>query len=486
MSAATRILTPNFYKGSPQEAMETTFAVQSQYYPDHNLDLPNSNMLDFGMCLASAKESRGKCSSIPATERGMICQRAADLLANAWTQQDLDNIVMLQGTPIRSVRTQAAYATTLMRAIGVGTLDCYLPEGNILYRDSQDGRVALLPNEGIAAAFLPPNHVAEAASILANAVMAGATIIIKPSQHEPRTAIMTAEALTKAGYPSGGINVLHWDTSRPESASYTANIIRKTNRHIYMGEAESAASILAGAAPTSRSIIFSTGRSKAIVDQGCDLEKVAERLAYGALHWTNTCVATKTAIIVGERDYNTLCELLSRRFNDANVGDPLDENTEIGYAPTLILDQIESLVNASRQFDNAEILLPYERISAHQMRPLLMSVNINDPESPFATQEMPYTLTLVKADSIDEAVGFVNSAAKHAPEQRVMAVSIYTPAKSLGEYLSRDVNCDAITRLRAATICHNRPSIDFSPYLPHEAKDLVAFLSNPTNMTEGR
>ena len=479
-------LVVNNYFGKAQEPLsQEFFTVKSHFFPNYAIQVANSNKLDFGDCLAESRKADALCADLSLEERCEVLSAAADKFSVS--ESEAEHLVKMTGMPISSVKRHVIYARELL---------AHVPESVRLHHESFAGTLGqaigkhgyelLLPRRGMVTAFIPPNDPAEAAFIFAHTVMSGSSIILKPSRQEPYFAVKLAELITeKGGYPAGGLNVIHWDTNDPGRAHLKHGMIYDTDSLVFMGDIATAAGMLRSNVELWNFCVFAAGKSKAIVDEGANLEAVADDLTYSSLDWTNSCVTTKAAVVVGKENAEILTRYLAERFKRMAVGSPLDAKTQIGYVEPEVLQDMEKVMRAQRDFGLVDFVLPFERIGEYQMRPMLVTAASSDPELVFFKEELPYTLAIVPVDSFGEAVNFVNRSVEHLGERSIMATSLYARAKTFREFVAQESKkYAALKRLASSMIFYNKPSLDLSPYLNHQGINLTRFLSRPLTIVE--
>lgn len=456
-----------------------TFKVRSPF-SGCTVELPASTLLDIGDALAAARAAMPACMSMSVEEKGRILRSAAKRLS--FSGEELSHLVEMQGMPVTQVRARVAYAGTLLSSMVEGGVMRHGVVDGRLGHCFQDGTEYRLAPQGIVSALIPPNDPAEAAYVMAHVVAAGAAIVLKPSQREPFAALKTAEVITDAGYTAGGINVVHWDSGAPANGELLDALLKRTDYRIFMGDKVRADELLPR---EGNNCVFSAGSSKAIVAEGVDIETVAGLLTQGALGWANNCVTTRTAVVVGEEQADDLSAKLKGLFEAKVVGSPFEERTEIGYIDPGVIDKIANVMTTMREFQGAKVVLPLTRVSSNQMGPVLVRLSDNDPESPFATKELPYCLAVVAVPSFQDAVSFIDRSAREVGGGAFMAVSIYAPFNSYAEFSrQRPVYAGLVDRMRTHMVFYNRPSLQLSPYLGHQGIDLTTFLTRSRPVVE--
>ena len=189
---------------------------------------------------------------------------------------------------------------------------------------------------GVVAAIIPWNYpVITAVWKIAPALLAGNTMVLKPSPFTPLATLKMAELL-KDVIPSGVLNVVSggdelgaWMTSHP--------VVRKI---AFTGSIATGKSVAAAAAPDLKRVTLELGgNDPAIVLPDADPEAISERLFRAAFENSGqVCVAVKR-VYVPEQHYARLAEELVRIAGAVKLGNGLDDSTELGP------------VNNDRQFE---------------------------------------------------------------------------------------------------------------------------------------
>ncbi len=171
--------------------------------------------------------------------------------------------------------------------------------------------------------------VALVTGMTAGALVAGNTVVLKPSEHAPRSGALVAEAFAAAGLPEGVIGVVHGggDTGRAlaegaiDGVVFTgsAEVGRALGRHFQAG---------AYARPA---ITEMGGKNPAIVAASADIEAAAAGIASSAYGFSGQkCSACSRAIVVGDAAHDALVAALHARAAELRLGDPGDRDAFTG------------------------------------------------------------------------------------------------------------------------------------------------------------
>jgi glyceraldehyde-3-phosphate dehydrogenase (NADP+) len=189
-------------------------------------------------------------------------------------------------------------------------------------RRAEVRRVPLGPIAGITPFNFPLNLVAHK---VAPALAAGNPIIIRPASQTPLAALILAEIVYASGWPKDGFAVLPstTDTARPLVEDDRIKLLTFTGSPV-VGWG------LKGRAGRKRVTLELGGNAAVIVNDDADVAYAAERIAWGG--FTNagqTCISVQR-VYVHEQVYDEFVRELVQRVEALQVGDPLDEATDVG------------------------------------------------------------------------------------------------------------------------------------------------------------
>ncbi len=182
------------------------------------------------------------------------------------------------------------------------------------------------------------------------AIVAGNTVILKPSSDSPVIAWKFFEALEQAGLPAGVASFLPGPGAKAGNALVAHPLTRFVaftgSKEVGLGINELAAKHQAGQIWIKRVIAEMGGKDSIIVDGEVDVEAAVEGVAASAFGYQGQkCSACSRAIVV-DAVYDAFVEKLQRRVESIKVGDPADPETYMGpvineRARKSILDYIE-------------------------------------------------------------------------------------------------------------------------------------------------
>jgi aldehyde dehydrogenase (NAD+) len=160
------------------------------------------------------------------------------------------------------------------------------------------------------------------------ALAAGCTIVLKPSQHSPLSALLFAEAVDEAGLPAGVFNMLNGAGSALGGAFATHPLIDMVS---LTGSTAVGGVVGAAAAPGIKRVSLELGgKSANIVFGDVDVEKVVRSGVFGVMHNSGQSCNAPTRMLVAQEIYDEAVEIAARAADSIAVGDPTDEATFMG------------------------------------------------------------------------------------------------------------------------------------------------------------
>jgi betaine-aldehyde dehydrogenase len=181
---------------------------------------------------------------------------------------------------------------------------------------------------GVVAAICPFNFpLMMAAWKVGPSLAAGCTIVVKPSEFTPFSALCLADAALAAGIPPGVINVV--TGGGDVGAALTAHAL--VNKVTFTGSVPTGAKVMAAAAPDIKRVTLELGgKSPAIVFADADIEKAIEWIFFG-FAWNAGMICSATArLLVHESVAPALVTRLAAAAGRVKAAGPFDEGSELG------------------------------------------------------------------------------------------------------------------------------------------------------------
>ncbi|MFZ0814662.1 MAG: aldehyde dehydrogenase family protein [Candidatus Sulfotelmatobacter sp.] len=178
---------------------------------------------------------------------------------------------------------------------------------------------------------------------IAPALATGNTVVLKPAEFTPLTALAFAELCQEIDLPAGVVNIVTGDGSTGEALVKHAGV----DKIAFTGSTEVGRAIRAATAKSHKKISLELGgKSPFVVFEDADLDSAVEGLVDGI--WLNqgqVCCAG-SRLLMQESIAETLIEKIRDRMNTLRVGSPLDKAVDIGAIVAQVqLDRIRRLVD---------------------------------------------------------------------------------------------------------------------------------------------
>ena len=187
---------------------------------------------------------------------------------------------------------------------------------------------------------------------IAPALAAGNTVVLKPAETTPLTALLFCDVLRQAELPPGVVNILTGD------GRAGAELVKHpgVDKIAFTGSTEVGKAIQRELAGTKKKLTLELGGKAAnVVFDDAPLDQAIEGIVNGIYFNQGHVCCAGSRLLVQESIYEPVIEKLKRRLTTLRVGDPLDKNTDVGAINSRQqLDKITELVAAGKD-EGAEI-----------------------------------------------------------------------------------------------------------------------------------
>jgi aldehyde dehydrogenase (NAD+) len=169
---------------------------------------------------------------------------------------------------------------------------------------------------------------------VAPALAAGCTIVIKPAEYTPLTALALAEIAHAIGLPPGVLNIVNGDGATGEALVNHPDI----DKIAFTGSTEVGRLIRQATAATPKKLSLELGgKSPFIVFDDADLDSAVEGLVDGIWFNQGQVCCAGSRLLVQERVADRFYEKIRARMDTLRIGSPLDKSIDIGA----IVDQVQ-------------------------------------------------------------------------------------------------------------------------------------------------
>lgn len=285
---------------------------------------------DAADAIAAASVAQPEWAALPPTMKAAMFRRAADILDSRGDEIS-EALTLESGVTSRFARFQITWSTQLLR-LAAGWV--YTPYGQLLRSDHPHTySTAERRPLGVVASFTPWNGAqALAWRALVLPLVAGNTVVIKPSEEAPVTAgLLIGEVMAEAGFPAGTVNVVtHARAEASEIADefYANPAVRCL---FFTGSTTTGRAVAARAAAALKQTVMELGGyNHLLVLEDADLEQAVKIATMSAFsHQGQVCMAARRILVARER-YVDFVECLVAAAEALPTGDPRDPATVIG------------------------------------------------------------------------------------------------------------------------------------------------------------
>jgi 5-carboxymethyl-2-hydroxymuconic-semialdehyde dehydrogenase len=180
---------------------------------------------------------------------------------------------------------------------------------------------------------------------IAPALAAGCTIVHKPAEWSPLSAVLLAEIMNEiimqAGLPGGVVNLVH---GLGESAGKALTEHPDISAVAFIGESQTGSLIMGQGAPTLKRLHFELGgKNPVVVFADADLDRALDAVLFMIYSLNGERCTSSSRALVQQPIYEDFTARLAERVRRIRVGPPLDPETEIG--PLIHPDHVEKVLS---------------------------------------------------------------------------------------------------------------------------------------------
>ena len=288
--------------------------------------------------IEAAERAHAQWRRRTAKERSQALRRWFDLMMQH--QEDLARIMTAeQGKPLNESRGEIAY--------GANFIEWFAEEAKRVYGDTipapaNDKRIVTIKQPvGVVACITPWNFPnAMLTRKIGPALATGCTVVCKPANSTPLSALAIAELSVRAGIPAGVINILAGRTAEI-GEEFTSNpVVRKLT---FTGSTEVGKTLIQQCAATvKRTSMELGGNAPFIVFDDADLEAAVQGAVISKYRNAGQTCVCANRFLVQAGIYDAFAERLAAAVREFKVGDGMQEGTTIG--PLIDLDAANAVL----------------------------------------------------------------------------------------------------------------------------------------------
>jgi len=319
----------------------------------------SSDDVDHAVRVARQRFDEGVWRKSTVRNRRDVLRRIADLI-----RRDQERLAALEssnaGKPIAAARGEiGAVATTF--DFYAGAVDKF--HGQTIPGNANGTLMTFREPIGVCAAITPWNFPMLILSWkTAPALAMGNSIVVKPAEVTPLTALALAELAIEAGLPSGVFNVVTGKGSEAGEALVRHPMVGKIS---FTGSTEVGAGVMAAAAPDIKRVSLELGgKSASVVFADADLDTCVESSIFAVYDNAGQDCCARSRLLVEKTVYEEFTSRFAQRAASLVVGHTANESTEMG--PLITPSQMESVEGYIRVgvSEGAELVCGGERIGS--------------------------------------------------------------------------------------------------------------------------
>jgi aldehyde dehydrogenase (NAD+) len=326
------------------------------------VDVAEADEADVNLAVKAAKkafERNAPWRRMSAADRGKLLNRLADLV-----EKHADDLARLEaldnGKPYKVARA-ADLALTIA---------CYRYYAG--WADKIQGKTIPIAGDyfcytrhepvGVVGQIIPWNFpLLMQAWKLGPALAAGNTVVMKPAEQTPLTALRIGELIIEAGFPAGVVNLL--PGYGPTAGAAIARHM-DVDKVAFTGSTEVGHLIMEAAAKTNlkRVTLELGGKSPNIIFADADMEAAVEGSHFALFFNQGQCCCAGSRAFVEEKVYDEFVERSTARARKRTVGDPFDTKTEQGpQVNDEQFDKVMSYIESGKK-EGAKLMCGGERV----------------------------------------------------------------------------------------------------------------------------
>lgn len=316
------------------------FATLNPATEDVLTEVSAAGAADVDAAVAAAQHAlrRGPWGSMSGAERGRILNRLAALM-----RERFEELVLLEsidgGKPMAATRRMDVPAAIDCLEHYAGWADKIAGEVVPTRRDALT-YVSRVP-VGVVAVIVPWNFpLMNAVWKIAPALACGCTVVLKPSELTPLSALWLGRAALEVGIPSGVLNIIPGFGAEAGAALVSHRGIDKI---AFTGSPQTGQFIMRAASEhVTRIGLELGGKSPSVVFADADLESAVRQTTSGAFFNAGQVCSAATRLIVEASVHDAFVERLVKRVAKLRIGDPLDSGTSLG--PVISQKQMQRIL----------------------------------------------------------------------------------------------------------------------------------------------
>jgi aldehyde dehydrogenase (NAD+) len=403
--SATKLLINN--RWIPSESGRT-FATINPSTGEEICQVAEAGVADVEKAIRAARAAfeHGPWRKTLASERGRMMHRLADLIEANGDElarlESLDN-----GKPVSVAKAVDVAATVACYRYFAGWADKV--HGKTIPIDGDYFCYTRHEPVGVVGQIIPWNFpMLMQAWKLAPALATGNTVVMKPAEQTPLSALRIGELIVEAGFPEGVVNLL--PGFGPTAGAAIARHM-DVDKVAFTGSTEVGHLIMEAAAQSNlkRVTLELGGKSPNIVFADTDLDEAVEGAHFGLFFNHGQCCCAGSRVFVEEKIYDKFVEKSGMRAKNRTVGDPFDPTTEQGpQVDQAQFDKVMGYIDSGRS-EGANLVCGGDRVGdrGYFIQPTVFS-DVQDDMKIAREEIFGPVMSIIPFRNVEEVVGRAN------------------------------------------------------------------------------
>jgi succinate-semialdehyde dehydrogenase/glutarate-semialdehyde dehydrogenase len=297
--------------------------------PATNLQIgtvPNMGSVETQRAIEAAERAQVGWAALAAKDRASVLRRWFELII-----ENLSDLAMImtaeQGKPLSESQAEIRYAASFVEWFSEEAKRTY---GDVIPSPRAQSRIMVLKQPiGVVAAITPWNFPAAMITRkCAPALAAGCSVVVKPSEFTPYSALALTELAERAGVPKGILNIVTGDATAIGAEMTTSPIVRKIS---FTGSTRVGKLLIEQSAQTVKKVAMELGgNAPLIVFQDADLDIAVQGVINAKFRNTGQTCICPNRIYVHDHVHDAFVERLSVAVGALKVGDGFAESVQQG------------------------------------------------------------------------------------------------------------------------------------------------------------
>ncbi|WP_339998194.1 aldehyde dehydrogenase family protein [Priestia aryabhattai] len=402
MTSLTQVKQYGLYVNGEWETTAEKMEVLNKYTQQPAAEISVATKDDVNKAVASAKAALKKDFS--PYERYQVLMKAAELLLSR--QEEFAEILATEvGKSIRESRGEVERAATTLQISAEEAKRIHGEGVPVESAQGSENRMAFTVKVpvGVVAAITPFNvPINLVCHKLGPAIAAGNSVVLKPAEVTPICALKLAELMEEAGLPKGRLQVLTGD-----GAEIGEWLLENQDVNMFTFTGSPRVGELIRSKAGLRKVSLELGNNSAtVVHKDADLEKAASLISQKSFNNAGQVCISVQRIYVHTNIYTAFVNKLKEKTEKLVVGNPMDEQTDIG--PMIRLKEAERVEEWVKEAveEGAKIELGGKRDGAFYLPTIL--TNVNDEMKVCRQEVFGPVVAIAQYDEIDKVISKVN------------------------------------------------------------------------------